>query len=614
MKLKLYCVPVIIFYAMGLFSAPRLINDNRIEDLNGFPSPGRGYSITSNRLQSMCFKSIVTSKPTFDLNYDIEEVSGDYLNRLRITGKNRIQNEKLNTFLKNYYATEEYADNKKYIIKNLIVRAEINQYYYSMDETQSGLSESVKEMLKKKQFVTFFNSCGHFYVRSVGTFSTYYALLQYRLTGDKDEEFRNELEKGLFNFYEEAQAATGKEGKVEVRKGKAPSEEYEKLSEHAEYRGLKVYVQGIGLSKGDPVNLIPINIKQFRITIQEAVKLMQDPDSGLVSSIEVVPWMENPEFGKIMLSDLEEEGGARQFIRQQNIEENTGVINEIYRKSNEQVELYNVASMCRKVIVDHYADKSEGSVYRQRFGYGIKPAEKKKEFTLLDQSIIRQIVDYKIKKYDGVKTLFYNLSNENDKSGYISINDYLNYFYAHPPEEYLKINDFYLNGDPEKKGDGALDCINRLYKDLESKSYRDIPICRDALRDVELDSTFLNQYCLPKPVRVFNKGEELRDTGAGTDSKRINGNNESGGDGSAGDIIKRLEGDNKKDDIRSFDDVNKGDGSGKGDKTESKDNNKKGDIESFDDIKKEDSSGEGDDPDSEDDKENFESFDDLKNK
>lgn len=502
--LKKLFIVIIILYTTGLSSAPRLINDNRIEALNGFPTLGRGYSINSNHLQSMCFKSVATSKPTFDLNYDIEEVTEDYLNKLLVSGRDRIQNAKLNRFVKDYYNTEEVSGNKKYTIKNLIVRAEINQYYYSMDETQSTLSDSVKELLQKKQYVTFFNSCGHFYVRSVGTFSTYYALLQYRLTGERDDEFRGDLEKGLFNFYEETEETSVSADKNQDKKEKAPSQEYKKLSEDAQYRGLKVYVQGIGLSKGDPVNLIPVNIKQFRTTIQEAVKLMQNPDSGLVNAIEVVPWMENPEFGKILLAESEE-GGAEQFIRQQKIEENTGVITEIYRKSNSQVELYNVSSMCRKVVLDQYADKSDGSLYRSLFGHGIKTPEKKQEFTLLDTMIIKQITDKKIRKYDGNRTLFYNQSNENDKEGYITLNDFIKYFYGNPPEQFLEINRYYLYGD---NNDGALDCINQLYDKLDEVSYRNVPSCLKALKDVELNSTFLNQYCLPKPVKIVHEGEE----------------------------------------------------------------------------------------------------------
>jgi hypothetical protein len=111
---KLSLIAIIIVYDTGLFSAPRIINDNRIEALNGFPTLGRGYSINSNHLQSMCFKSVTTSKPTFDLNYDIEEVTDDYLNKLLVSGRDRIQNAKLNKFIKDYYNTEEVS-----VIKNI---------------------------------------------------------------------------------------------------------------------------------------------------------------------------------------------------------------------------------------------------------------------------------------------------------------------------------------------------------------------------------------------------------------------------------------------------------------------------------------------------------------
>lgn len=580
MKLKLCSALIIIIYSSGIFAAPRIINDNRIEDLNGFPSPGRGYSMNSNNLQSMCFKSVTTSKPTFDLSYDIEEVTDDYLTKLLVSGKDRIQNERLNKFIKNYYNTEEKSDRKKYTLKNLIVKAEVTQYNYSMDETQSTLSDSVKELLRNKQYITFFNSCGHFYVRSAGTFSTYYALLQYRLTGDGDDEFRGKLEKGLFNFYEETEPASNSSiVKEDVKKAddkniqkeqkeKPKSPEYLSLSEDAKFRGLKVYVQGIGLSKGDPVNLIPVNIKQFRTTIQEAVKLMQSPDSGLVNSIEVVPWMENPEFGKILLSEGKD-GGAEQFIKQQKLEENTGVITEIYRKSKMQLELYNVSSMCRRIIVDQYIDKSEGSLYRSLFGQDIKPEENKKEFTLIDELIIRQIIEKKIRKFDGNRTVFFNLFNENDKDGYITLNDYIKYFHGNPPEHFLDVNRFYLYGE---HNDGALDCINKLYNKLDEVSYRDIPSCLKALKDVELNSNFYNQYCLPKPVRVVYEGEELKET---SPSSRKKENIEE----------DTTEGNGSKVKIESLTDIKKSADSETDDNKSDESGDSKGKIKSLDDLK-----------------------------
>jgi hypothetical protein len=446
-----------------------------------------------------------------------------------------------------------------------------------MDETQSTLSDSVKELLQRKQYVTFFNSCGHFYVRSVGTFSTYYALLQYRLTGDRDDEFRGDLEKGLFNFYEETEessAPTGKDKDNDKRKDKEQkptSQEYKKLSQDAQYRGLKVYVQGIGLSKGDPVNLIPVNIKQFRTTIQEAVKLMQNPDSGLVNAIEVVPWMENPEVGKILLAE-NEKGVAEQFIRQQKIEENTGVITEIYRKSNSQVELYNVSSMCRKIVLDQFADKSDGSLYRSLFGHGIKTPEKKQEFTLLDAMIIKQITEKKIRKYDGNRTLFYNQSNENDKAGYITLNDFIKYFSGNPPEQFLEINRYYLYGD---KNDGALDCINQLYDKLDVVSYRDVPSCLKALKDVELNSTFLNQYCLPKPVKIVHEGEEFKSSG--TRQEKIKETDEKITPKEDRGVEK------KKEKIESFEDFTGVNEPAKNDKIPDSDE-EKDKIESFDDM------------------------------
>jgi len=473
---------VIIFILTGTaYSAPIVIMDNRMENLNGFPSLGRGYSVRSNRLQSMCLKEIKKTKPSFNLEYDIEDVTKEYLKNITVLGDDRLKNSRLNSFIQKYYKDDEKEGTKKYTLKNLIVKVEVNSYYYALDETRSPLSESAKELLRSKNFVTFVNSCGLYYVRSVGTYATYYALLQYRTYGDPviDEDFKNRLEKGLFNFH----------GSRDTEK---------KFKDDARYRGLRVYVQAIGLSKGNMVNLIPVNIAQFRRTVQDAVKLMQDPDSGLITRMEVAPWFENPEIGSVLARGNQE--GDQQFLRILKLEANAGVITEINRISELQNEQYYIATMCRNILVKNYVDKSSESLYKSYLG------QVKEKSTVL---YLTDLIQQKISTYDVDKTLFFNHSSENNESTYISLREFIKYFAKKPPHQLFEVNKRYLygeNGEP-----GALDCIQKIYKGgLGKVDYRNIPSCVKALKPVRSDVSFLEQYCLPKPVRVVFKSHELK--------------------------------------------------------------------------------------------------------
>jgi hypothetical protein len=466
-----------------LNASPRLITDNRIENLNGFPSIGRGYNLQSNRLQSMCFSKLVKNKPTFDLNYDVEEVTQDFFADIPEVGKKRLEKINVHFFVNKYYRKDELDTTQAtQQLKNLLVRVEIRNYYHSLDETQSQISPSTRKLLENQQYVTFFNSCGQHYVRSVGSFSSYLALLQYRLTKNEnsDKVFAQRIEKGLFNF----------SGDKKVEKG---------FSKDAEARGMRVFVQALGLSKGELVNLVPVDINQFRTTVQDTVKLMQDPSSGLVSYIEVVPWVENPELTVSMTSNIQ--GGGEQFIKLQRLEANSGVITEINRISNNQIEQYHIASMCKKILFENYMDKTNRTFFDNISGV------KEEAPSVL---YLTDIIDQKTRSYDLDKTLFYNLAYIYNQDVFLTLREFIQYFAKYPPSRLFEANKAYLYG---KDGEaGAIDCIDKLYeRGLVSTDYRTIPSCVRSLNFIKNQTFFLDQYCLPKPAKLIFKSDETED-------------------------------------------------------------------------------------------------------
>ena len=488
----------VLFYSIWVQSAPLLITDNRIENLNGFPTIGRGYSLHSNKLQSICFKSVEKTKPTFDLNYELQEVDDAFFRQISVTDKDRLSKSRLFNFVKKYYKEYEDEGDASYPLKNLIVRLEVNTYYYALDETQSNLSESVEKLLAREQYVSFFNSCGQYYVRAVGSFSTYLALIQYRMSGDpeKDREFNSMLEKGLFKF-------SGNDA-MKIKK----------IEEIADVRDLRVFIEGTGLTKrgGEIVNLVPLDINQFRKTVQDAVKLMQEPDSGIISSMEVVPWVENPNF----IASLKKEKKVKtakgeviaidpkmQFIRQQRLIANSGVITEINNISNLQIEKFNIATMCLKELFSKYVDEEGKDLFDN-----LRGIKKVKKF----ESLIDTIgIERKLRKYHMDKTVFYNLADENNSRLYLSLRDFIRYFAQNDPIDIFVKNGEYLYGPgwPIGEGGGALDCIKTLLeRGLENLDYRELKVCRNALKkSSKSEYNFIDQYCLPKPAKLVFKDE-----------------------------------------------------------------------------------------------------------
>ncbi|MBT4527383.1 MAG: hypothetical protein HOC24_12595 [Deltaproteobacteria bacterium] len=472
-----------ITFLAQIYASPRLITDNRIENLNGFPSIGRGYNLQSNRLQSMCFSKLVKNKPTFDLNYDVEEVTQEFFADIPEVGKKRLEKINVHFFVNKYYKKNELDSTQAtQQLKNLLVRVEIRNYYHALDETQSQISSSARQLLENQEYVTFFNSCGQHYVRSVGSFSSYLALLQYRLTTNEksDKAFAQRIEKGLFNF----------SGDKKVEKG---------FSKAAEARGMRVFVQALGLSKGELVNLVPVDINQFRTTVQDTVKLMQDPSSGLVSYIEVVPWVENPELSVFISSGIQ--GGGEQFIKLQRLEANSGVITEINRISSNQIEQYHIASMCKKILFENYMDKTNRTFFDNISGV------KEEAPTVL---FLTDIIDQKTRSYDMDKTLFYNLAYIYNEDVFLTLREFIQYFAKFPPSKLFEANKTYLYG--KDGNDGAIDCMDKLYeRGLTSADYRKIPSCVKSLNYIKSQTFFLDQYCLPKAAKLIFKGEKIEE-------------------------------------------------------------------------------------------------------
>ena len=186
------------FSAATADAAPRVIKDNRLSNMVGTPSLGRGYAQHSNSLKSVCFEKVKAAHPSFDFEYEIEEVTEQFLQDILTNDASRVKGH---TFLK--FLDEHLRKNKPgKRMRNLIAHITVDAYHNTLDETGSPLSGSVRRLLKDKRFATFFASCGFFYIRSVRTFSTYMAILRFEETSDKaaDDRFVGLLEQGLLSF------------------------------------------------------------------------------------------------------------------------------------------------------------------------------------------------------------------------------------------------------------------------------------------------------------------------------------------------------------------------------------------------------------------------------
>ena len=515
-------------------AAPRVIKDNRLRNLIGTPSLGRGYAQHSNSLKSVCFEKVKTGHPSFDFEYEIEEVTETFLKELLANDATRIKGHSFLKFL-DVHLNQQSKNGKP--MRNLIAHITVDAYHNTLDETGSPLASSVHRLLKDKRFATFFASCGFFYIRSVRTFSTYMAILRFHETDDKaaDDRFIGLLEQGLLSF------GSGREMEHAW---------LEKLTDEAQSRGLQVLTQGIGLSKGKFVNLVPVSIEQFRRTIQNAASLMQDERAGVVTAIEIAPWIENPEVDMIIEQSLDAAGGDA-FSRLHALELNAQAISYISEHRDYRIDQYYHARLCLEHLNTHY------------------PA--------LDPKVVgrmERVVDPK-------RTLFRNQVTPRNEKLHITLEAFREHFERFPPQRLLDQNSAYLQSTKAndflpakilKRGDrnyaverlqdalvrlgfmskedkaqgpgffgprterglvafqksanlakahwgtynqttrvaleaieieGAYICIQTLYKQgLDKADFSSIPACKTALNVNRSVDRFLDEYCLPDPVEV----------------------------------------------------------------------------------------------------------------
>jgi hypothetical protein len=446
-------LPLVAIAALLCAAAARagVISDNRLNQFNGLPGLGRGYSYQSNTLHSVCFESVKADSPVFDFYYEFDKVDADYLRRLSAKDSNWAVDSELVEFLQDHRQKGGGGEVEESSQINIVARITLESYYRTLDESGSPVSKSAKALIEDGRYTAFFDACGFFYVRSLRYSSTFMALFQFShgATDEEDARFEQMLRTRLF----------------ELGSG-AAADEVERLSLA---RGLKIYVRGAGLGRANKLaNLVPTSLRELRQSIEAAAELMQAATSGLITSMEVAPWIEHPDVRSYFFS--KSQNGQSTFRKTQNLELNSQVITTIEAARTQWLEEYYLSSMCRNNLLEYYpTEKSDFSG----------------QFDVI---------------YDQDRTLFENHRHRSDKDRRITLKQFREYFERVPPRTFLERANQYLNGSPGHEG--AEVCVAALLKDgLDAADFTKLPSCVEAMTGTDVHDRFLRNYCLPTPVR-----------------------------------------------------------------------------------------------------------------
>ncbi len=443
---RLVCSVFFLLQAFSLEASPRVIKDNRFKDKGMTPVIGRGYSMATNTLQSTCFSKIALTRPSYDFQYKFTDLDETW--KEKFTKRNELSSSLKYIFISNNF-TKTVIDegDKTYYHHHIFVSLDLDSYYHSLDEGKTGLSADAIELLRRRDIVSFFNSCGPSYIRSIGRNSKFFAMLTYKTESVKrDTKFDSKLKAHLRSLFKSSDQETGTSRSFHRETFK---------------KKLQINVWAYGLGKDHQADLLPTDIESFKRIVKNSILAMQSSDVGVISTVEIVPWMENPEFQNEL--KLDSQGDRIQFEKKRNLEANSELIAEIDRIDSAFTSLYYQGLNCLRTLEEKFPIRDDE--------YGFDPE----------------------------KTLLLDLTEPTNRAKEAKLSTLLNWISKKTIDDIYDENTNFLYGDKK-----AIECVKEMEKrGIDSVHFREIDACKK-VRDQTIPIRPLFQhYCLPELARVL---------------------------------------------------------------------------------------------------------------
>ena len=455
-----------------LHGGPTVIQDNRVTNVANTPVLGRGYTISTNTFQSTCLTDVVMTEPSYDFTYTFTSIEQSGKEGLGdIIDLNLIPEKYRTALVKKLFDKTKMLENDRYYYEHrILVVINLHSYYASVDESKAKISESAGLLLKNNDIPGFFSSCGSYYVRSIGRTAKFISVFSYRTSTDKpDQEFEKEIETQIKSFGQNLnEKKDEKTATATTTTTTATATLSNTFARASASRRLMIDTSAFGLGKNQNASIISYDIDTFKSAIKDAFLAMQNPDTGKVTSIEIVPWVENTDFQALIKLEQKTEvedkktGTTRTLFlyeKKQILSANAEFLAELERLDRAFLNLYYKGRMCRKQIEENWTDR------------GFLKAEFA-EKTVINNKGGKKIV---------LRELMEALSDERLER---IINDQKKYMYG-------------SSGRGDK--DGALACMKKIMQQgIYKTNYREIDECRDILsKTVYTDYEAIDSYCMP---------------------------------------------------------------------------------------------------------------------
>ena len=286
-KVVFFILQMTLIFEGLLFAGPTIIRDTRITDLALTPTLGRGYTIVTNTFQSKCMDNIALTDPSYDFQYKFESIDTNNAAHMKTATSFGLE-VPLEAVTVGGSASSSVSLDTTEHKHHIYVEINMDTYYASVDEARTRLSSSAGLLLTNNDIPGFFSSCGSYYVRSLGRNAKFISIYSYSdKSTKKDAAFESSLKVGVTGFGGGEASVSGE------------------LMQQAGEKKLSIIARAYGLGKNEGASLISYDIETFKAAVKDAFISMQNPMTGKITTMEIVPWVENTEFQSMIALEKE---------------------------------------------------------------------------------------------------------------------------------------------------------------------------------------------------------------------------------------------------------------------------------------------------------------------
>mmetsp|Transcript_32086 Transcript_32086/g.73820 ORF Transcript_32086/g.73820 Transcript_32086/m.73820 type:complete len:672 (-) Transcript_32086:188-2203(-) len=307
MKLSAVLV-TIVWKALGAYAGGSIVTEGVKHNRDQTPVMGRGYSIATSQMLSSCMHVPDLTNPSFDYAFEFYQLQSTYTSAGsgRPWGSGHSMYQELNQLLGGgngiyYWAVFQSvlravsldlgrtgSENSSKNYMTALMKADM--YYNSGEEATSSMSNDAVGLLSRGEYLGFIQACGPYFIRSIRRTKQIGALFATDTTSSQSSS--------LTYSYITQRKYSNCWWFICGTSSRSSTSQNQSIQTTSEITNLEISIFGIGLNfnTATPGVLVAKSMADYDDVMAYGFESMKHQRSGLVESIEVVPWVASPMF------------------------------------------------------------------------------------------------------------------------------------------------------------------------------------------------------------------------------------------------------------------------------------------------------------------------------